>query len=72
VIDNVTHRDLADIRERLARIEAKMDEVAEAIPALRDRLSVIERWKLRLMAVVSAASAAVTYFATELKRALLS
>jgi hypothetical protein len=68
VTSEVTHRDLADIRERLARIE----EQTKSIPALVERVSVVERWKLKLMTVVSVVTAVTTYFATEIKRVLFT
>ncbi len=70
--DFATHRDLADIRERLARIEQKTDTVVDGIPKLAERVSAVERWRLQLMAVASAVAAVVTYFTAEIKRALTS
>jgi hypothetical protein len=64
----VTHKDLGEIRERLARIE----EHTRHLPDLAKRVSVVEAWKARIIAVSSALAATVAYFATEVKRLLFS
>jgi hypothetical protein len=64
--DPVTHKDLGDIRERLARIE----EHTRHIPGLAERVSALEAWKIRVVAVASFVAAIVAYFAAELKRLL--
>jgi hypothetical protein len=66
--DFVTHRDLGELRERLARIE----EHTRHLPDLAKRVSVMEAWKSRIVAVSSALAATVAYFATEVKRLLFS
>jgi hypothetical protein len=62
--DPVTHKDLGDIRERLARIE----EHTRHIPGLAERVSVLEAWKTRIVAVASLVAAVVAFFSAELER----
>jgi hypothetical protein len=64
--DFVTHRDLGKVLERLARIE----EHTRHIPGLADRVTVLEAWKTRIVAISSFVAAIVAYFASELKRLL--
>jgi hypothetical protein len=66
--DFVTHKDLGEIRERLARIE----EHTRHIPDITKRVSLMEAWKTRIVAVSSALAATVAYFAAEVKRLLFS
>jgi hypothetical protein len=62
----VTHKDLGELRERLARIE----ENTRLIPKLAERVSAVEAWKVRIVTISSVLAAGVTYFATEVKRLL--
>jgi len=64
--DPVSYKDLTPIIERLARIE----EHTRHIPGLAERVSALEAWKTRIVAVASLVAAIVAYFATELKRLL--
>jgi glycyl-tRNA synthetase beta subunit len=64
----VTHKDLGEIRERLARIEAHTQHIS----GLANRVTVLEAWKTRIIAVSSLVAAVVTYFASELKRLLFN
>jgi len=64
--DPVTYKDLAVVLERLARIE----EHTRHIPGLAERVSALEVWKTRIVAVASFVSAVVAFFAVELKRLL--
>lgn len=64
----VTHKEFGEMRERLARIE----EHTRHIPTLIERVDAVEKWKLRLIAVSSFVAGVVTYFAAEIKRALLN
>jgi hypothetical protein len=64
--DFVTHKDLGEIRERLARIE----EHTRHLPDLARQVTILEAWKTRIVAVTSFAAAVVAYFATEVKRLL--
>lgn len=61
-------RDVADMRERMARIE----EQTKHLPSLAERVSAVERWKLKLVTVTALVTTALSYFATEIKRTLFS